>query len=332
LFPESIGMSNQLAIKVDVDTDRGTRLGVPRLADLLEEYSVPACFLFSLGPDNTGRAIRRVFRPGFLGKVGRTSVLSMYGFRTLLNGVLIPGPMIGRRNESVIRSIGKRGFEVGIHCHDHVKWQDYIRTMPLGKVEREFRSAQKEFERIFGFRAATAGAPGWQTGQYGRMVYDEEKLLYASDSRGEYPYFPFVDGYVSKTLEIPTTLPTLDELLGRSEFPEEGIVDHYLSLLRGDRLNVLTIHAEIEGMSKEPLFRSLLEKCNGLGVSFVRLEDIAKEILENRFQVPFEAMERGSIDGRSGLVAMQSKMFTKDTQPTSQSIPIFDAAENPSVS
>ncbi len=319
-------MSYRLAIKVDVDTDRGTRLGVPRLADLLEKYSVPACFLFSLGPDNTGRAIRRVFRPGFLGKAGRTSVLSMYGFRTLLNGVLIPGPMIGRRNESVIRSIGERGFEVGIHCHDHVKWQDSVRTMPLGEVEREFKSAQTEFQRIFGFRAATAGAPGWQTGQYGRMVYDKGNLLYASDSRGEYPYFPYVDGYVCKTLEIPTTLPTLDELLGRSEYPEEKIVDHYLSLLRADRLNVLTIHAEIEGMSKEPLFSSLLEKCSDLGVSFVKLEDIAKVILKNRFQVPFEAMERGSIDGRSGLVAMQSKMLAKATRLTSHSIPMLGSA------
>lgn len=322
-------MKYKLAIKVDVDTDRGTRLGVPRLAHLLEEYGVPACFLFSLGPDNTGRAIRRVFQPGFLGKIGRTRVISMYGLRTLLNGILIPGPMIGRRNESVIKSIGKRGFEVGIHCHDHVKWQDCVRAMPLGEVEQEFKSAQIEFKRIFGFRAVTAGAPGWQTCQYGRMVYDKANLLYASDSRGEYPYFPFVDGYVSKTLEIPTTLPTLDELLGRNEFPEEKIVDHYLSLLRGDRLNVLTIHAEIEGMSKVRLFRSLLEKCNGLGVSFVRLEDIAKEILENRFQVPFEAMERGSIDGRSGLVAMQSRMLAKATRLTSQSLATCDKTVTP---
>ena len=33
-----------------------------------------ATFLFSLGPDHTGRAIKRVFRPGFFGKVRRTSV------------------------------------------------------------------------------------------------------------------------------------------------------------------------------------------------------------------------------------------------------------------
>ena len=54
-----------LAIKIDVDTDRGTRIGVPNLVALFDEFGVKATFLFSLGPDNTGRAIKRIFRPGF---------------------------------------------------------------------------------------------------------------------------------------------------------------------------------------------------------------------------------------------------------------------------
>ena len=81
-----------LAIKIDVDTDRGTRIGVPNLLDLFDEFNIKTTFLFSLGPDNTGRAIKRIFRPGFLTKVSRTSVVSTYGLRTLLNGILLPGP------------------------------------------------------------------------------------------------------------------------------------------------------------------------------------------------------------------------------------------------
>ena len=50
----------RLALKVDVDTDRGTREGVPNLVAELRAAGVPACFLFSLGPDQTGRAITRV--------------------------------------------------------------------------------------------------------------------------------------------------------------------------------------------------------------------------------------------------------------------------------
>ncbi|HXL83480.1 MAG TPA: 4-deoxy-4-formamido-L-arabinose-phosphoundecaprenol deformylase, partial [Casimicrobiaceae bacterium] len=54
-----------LALKIDVDTLRGTREGVPTLVELLRRHKAGATFLFSVGPDHTGRAIKRVFRPGF---------------------------------------------------------------------------------------------------------------------------------------------------------------------------------------------------------------------------------------------------------------------------
>ena len=92
-------MTPNIAIKIDVDTERGTRIGIPNLLTLLKELQIPATFYLSLGPDNTGRAIKRIFRKGFLKKVSRTSVISTYGIRTLLNGVLLPGPHIGKKHE-----------------------------------------------------------------------------------------------------------------------------------------------------------------------------------------------------------------------------------------
>ena len=93
-----------LALKIDVDTLRGTREGVPNLVPLLKKYGAGATFLFSLGPDHTGRAIKRVFRPGFFGKVRRTSVVRHYGLKTLLYGTVLPGPDIGRRAREVMRA------------------------------------------------------------------------------------------------------------------------------------------------------------------------------------------------------------------------------------
>jgi len=156
-------MPIRLALKVDVDTDRGTRIGVPNLAADCREFGAPACFLFSLGPDQTGRAITRVFRPGFFGKVSRTNVVGLYGIRTLLNGTLLPAPHIGRRNAGVMRAVRDAGFEVGIHSHNHYRWQDYVQRMPLEAVRAEFAAARAEFRRIFGSEALTAGAAGRST-------------------------------------------------------------------------------------------------------------------------------------------------------------------------
>ena len=295
----------RLAIKVDVDTDRGTRQGVPALLDLFDELKVRATFLFSLGPDNTGRAIRRIFRPGFFSKVSRTSVVSTYGLRTLLNGVLWPGPHIGRRNEAVMRAARDRGHEVGIHCYDHIRWQDGLSSMTRAQVQTEWDKARREFERIFGEPAKTAGAAGWQANHLSLAAYDEANLLYASDARGTQAFFPRAHGVVFKTLQIPTTLPTLDELLGRPEYPRAKLVDQYLGWTQPQRLNTLTTHAEIEGMSQLDFFRQLLLQARQKNIQFVRLDDLARELLAEPGKVPVCDVVAGEIDGRSGTLAVQ---------------------------
>ena len=303
-----MSMKPVLALKVDVDTERGTREGVPALVRLLEEFGIPATFLFSLGPDNTGKAITRIFRPGFFKKVSRTSVLQTYGLRTLLSGTFLPAPHIGRRNAGILRDVQQRGYEVGIHCYDHYHWQDHLFQFSLEETREQFRRARGEFFRIFGCEAQCAGAPGWQASEASKQVYDEAELLYASDSRGKQPFFPKVGDRVFKTLEIPTTLPTFDELLGRPEFPDESIPSHYLGLLRRDQPNVMTIHAEIEGGFKLPLFANLIRAALDLGCCFVRMEEIADDVLGDGGAAGICPIHMGSIDGRSGTLALQGKV------------------------
>ena len=294
-----------LSIKVDVDTDRGTRIGVPNLLALCDEFRVRATFLFSLGPDNTGRAIKRIFRPGFLSKVSRTSVVSTYGIHTLLNGLLLPSPHIGRRNEGVMRAARDRGHETGIHCYDHTRWQDGLARMTRAEVFEEFGKARKEFERIFSKPASTAGSAGWQANGFSLAANDDAGLLYASDSRGSGPFYPRIGDTVYKTLQIPTTLPTLDELLGLPEFPDDRIVDYYLSLLRPDAPNIITIHAELEGMKKLALFRAFLARIRARSVEIIRLDDFAKDLLRNPSAIPICELVAGSVKGRSGTLAVQ---------------------------
>jgi undecaprenyl phosphate-alpha-L-ara4FN deformylase len=298
-------MPIRIALKVDVDTERGTREGVPNLVADLRGSGVPACFLFSLGPDQTGRAITRLFRPGFFAKVSRTSVMKTYGIRTLLNGTLLPAPHIGRRHGPGMAAVRHAGFETGIHAFNHYRWQDHVHRMRPGEIAAEFTAARREFARVLGVDAHAAGAAGWQSNARSREVYDRAGLLYASDTRGAYPFFPCIGGRVFDTLEIPTTLPTFDELLGRVEFPDERIVPHYVSLLRADRLNVFTLHAEIEGMGRRRLWRELLAAWKARGVEFVRLDALARELLANQAAIPVCDQIMAPVDGRPGQVATQ---------------------------
>ncbi len=152
----------RIVLKIDVDTLRGTREGVPNLARLLDKYHARATFLFSLGPDHTGWALRRVFRPGFLKKVSRTSVVEHYGIKTLMYGVLLPGPDIGRRAVAEMRAVHEAGFECGIHTWDHVYWQDNVRAGNREWTAGQMQRSHARFAEIFGTPPVTHGAAGWQ--------------------------------------------------------------------------------------------------------------------------------------------------------------------------
>ena len=153
------GTSVLLALKIDVDTLRGTREGVPNLVALLAKHGAGATFLFSLGPDHTGRAIKRVFRPGFFGKVRRTSVVQHYGVKTLLYGTLLPGPDIGRRAADVMRASRDAGFEIGIHTWDHVRWQDGVGRRRRRVDARRDAARLRSLHRHLRDRAARRTAP-----------------------------------------------------------------------------------------------------------------------------------------------------------------------------
>jgi peptidoglycan/xylan/chitin deacetylase (PgdA/CDA1 family) len=287
----------KLAIKVDVDTFRGTQEGVPRLVDLLKKHRAGGTFLFSLGPDHTGRAMRRVFRPGFFSKVSRTSVLEHYGVRTLLYGTLLPGPDIGIRCADILRKTRAEGFEVGIHCWDHVRWQDFVAEKDREWTEREMVLACNRFAEIFGEAPRTWGAAGWQTNAHAARF--QQLFDYASDTRGSGPFQPVWNGRALGCPQIPTTLPTLDELIGL----HDDVVQHLLSL-SGHGDHVFTAHAELEGGKLLDMFGRLLEGWKAQGYRLVSTEMIFRSLPT---RLPACEVTYGEVPGRSGTLALQGK-------------------------
>jgi peptidoglycan/xylan/chitin deacetylase (PgdA/CDA1 family) len=293
----------KLALKVDVDTWRGTRDGVPRLVELFKRHGAGATFLFSLGPDHTGRAMKRVFRKDFLSKVSRTSVLRHYGLRTLLYGTLLPGPDIGRRGASAMRAVRAAGFEVGVHCWDHVRWQDGVAFADADWTEREMRRARERFTSIFRQLPKTWGAAGWQTNRHAAWV-EEQDCDYASDTRGRGPFRPLWDGIAIGCPQLPTTLPTLDELIGRDGIEESNVAAHLLSLTAQPRPHVFTAHAELEGGALLEAFDSLLRGWKEQGYELVAMRSLFESL--DLAQLPRHDVVYGEIPGRSGKVALQA--------------------------
>jgi undecaprenyl phosphate-alpha-L-ara4FN deformylase len=294
-----------IALKVDVDTLRGTREGVPRLVTILRMAGARATFLFSLGPDHTGRAILRVFRPGFLSKVARTSVLEHYGLRTLLYGVLLPGPDIGKREAATLRAVRDAGFEVGVHCWDHIDWQDHLLRRDAEWTARQMKRAVDRHTEVFGSPPRLHGAAGWQFNPAAAQAQSALGIRVASDTRGSEPFIPVSeDGLPLGPAQFPTTLPTLDELIGIDGIDGDNVHAHLLSLTADpDRDHVYTLHAELEGMKLMPAFERLLQGWKAQGHSLVALGDLAAAT--ELSELPRHRLAQGEVGGRSGLLAVQ---------------------------
>jgi peptidoglycan/xylan/chitin deacetylase (PgdA/CDA1 family) len=327
----------RIGLKVDVDTLRGTREGVPRLSALLQKHGLQATFYFSVGPDNTGRALRRVFRKGFAEKVARTSVVKHYGIKTLMYGVLLPGPHIGLRAGDVMRGVHDAGFEVGLHTFDHVRWQDYVANATASWTRTEFERGLEAFHQVFGFAPASHAAAGWQINTHGLELEREYGLKFASDTRGRTPFWPTLAEGGESCLQLPTTLPTFDELLGRDGVTESNIAERMFerSLTAaqeaaaepgaehtgsehtgagapgaGGEVQVFTLHAELEGMRLLAAFDDLLRRWRDAGARLGGMGELHAEVQHR--PLPHQPVQMGTVAGRSGRLAVQSP---RDVRP-----------------
>ena len=289
-----------VGIRVDVDTLRGTRIGVPNLIKLFARNKVLASFFFSVGPDNMGRHLWRLLRPAFLIKMLRTKAASLYGWDILLRGTLYPGPVIGRRCSEMIRATAEAGHEVGLHACDHHKWQTRLEGMGKEAVLAEIQKGYDLLTNILERQPDCFAAPAWRITSEALQVLDQFPFRFESDCRGHSVFRPVVNGQPMSHFQVPTTLPTYDELIG-VECTPETYNDYLLSLIRPDSLNVLTIHAEAEGSSCLSLFQDFLDKARQQDITFMPLGDI----LSSSSETGQALLRKATIAGRDGWMACQ---------------------------
>jgi peptidoglycan/xylan/chitin deacetylase (PgdA/CDA1 family) len=289
----------KLGLRIEVATLRGTRRAVPRIAAALKEAHASATFLFSLGSDHTGRA---------LNSLPRVPRLKCYGLAALLSGTLLPGANIGRRGADAMRLVRAEGHEAGILAHDRVRWLKCIAGADEAWTAAEMRRARERYEEIFGTPALTHGAPGWRMNRYAFRYTQRLGFQHCSDTRGTGPFIPVVRGEIVACPQLPTTLPTLDELLAKGNTPDEA-VQRLLDASRDPAPtgHVYALRAEVEGTVFAPALRALLAGWHALGYQVVSLNDYAAGL--NLSRLPRCVVMEDSVAAAPGSVTLQGREF-----------------------
>ncbi|MCL1893520.1 MAG: polysaccharide deacetylase family protein [Holophagaceae bacterium] len=290
-----------LSLRVDVDTLEGSIKGIPNLLRMLDSHQMQASFYFSFGPDNSGKALRRIFRRGFLSKMRRTGAAKLYSLKTMLYGTLLPAPLIHPRAKAEMQAVQAAGHEVAIHAWDHVQYHDLLDKKSREWLHDWFMRAHNAFENVFSMKARAAVSPAWRCNENTLEIQEQYKLDYAGDCRGIDVFYPIVNNKTLTTLQVPTTLPTLDEILGLNGMSPSESNEYIQNLIKDDALNVYALHTEVEGGALRDTFVSFLD---GLIDRQIRVKTVGDWVPELKAcNPPAREITRRIIEGRAGWVS-----------------------------
>jgi undecaprenyl phosphate-alpha-L-ara4FN deformylase len=285
---EATGLQKLLGLKIDVDTYRGMRDGVPSLLKILDKLGVKATFYLSIGPDASGRAVLNLFRNFlFLRKMWRTNAVGLYGLRTALYGTLIPSPMIALSFPGIVNDIVTGGHEVQFHAWDHRRWQDELPRRSAAWIREWFARGVEGFIELTNAAPTSFGAPAWLVDDRVLEIIKDYDFDYLSCTRAGEPFIYDT----CRLVEIPSDLPCLEEV-GTEQWAESII-----GLLQSGGIHVLPLHAEVEGGIRQRCFEQLMEQILAMGYSVAPLKAIFETLPRETLSVRKYRMSM--IPGRS---------------------------------
>ncbi|WP_095497858.1 4-deoxy-4-formamido-L-arabinose-phosphoundecaprenol deformylase [Paraferrimonas haliotis] len=299
-----------VGLRIDVDTFKGTREGVPKLLQTLAKHNVEASFFFSVGPDNMGRHVWRLLKPKFLWKMLRSNAVGLYGLDILLCGTFWPGPNIGARLPHIIRQAAQpqpQGqHEIGLHAWDHHAWQAHIDKWDEQQLRRQIQLGVDALTNIIGRRPDCSAVAGWRCDERTVDIKQEFDFKYNSDCRGKALFYPLVNDGEPGTPQVPVNLPTYDEVVGQT-VAESEYNEFILKQMTAGQFNCYTIHAEVEGGIKADLFEQLLQDAKKRNIHFVPLGCL----LELEPVLQQDAVVKGPLAGREGWVGWQQSVIAE---------------------
>jgi peptidoglycan/xylan/chitin deacetylase (PgdA/CDA1 family) len=267
----------RIGLRISVATAHGAARAVPHLVELLKRHGAAATFYFNLGPDRRHR--------------------------------FLPAREVGARAKAGLATAREAGFEVGLYGWDATRWPHRIGSGDASWLESALSRACEAFEHLVGESPRTHAAPGWQTNRHVLRLTQRLGFHYAADTRGRYPFMPVCEAELALCPQLPTTLPTLDELVdggdARNETAYEPVLDATTG--RDDTNHVFALRAELGATILASAFERLLEGWRARDCEVVALRTLFDSLELAR--LPRHVVKPHELASRAGTCAVQGPPF-----------------------
>jgi peptidoglycan/xylan/chitin deacetylase (PgdA/CDA1 family) len=271
----------KIGLRITVATARGARDGVPRLIELLGRHSASGTFYFNLGPARFHH--------------------------------WLPGRSVGTRAAAALRSVRDAGHELGLYGWDPARWRHLAGRDGERWVEMAMRRGCEAFERLAGEPPRTHAAPYWRTARRALRLTQQLGFDFASDVRGSGPFMPVCDAELVLCPQLPTTLPTFDELVGSAGTTAETVHERILAAgeppsgSAPETGHVFALPAESGAARHAPGFERLLEGWRARGHEVMSMRELFNSLDLRR--LPRCALDLGAAPRNGGAPATQGGPF-----------------------
>jgi undecaprenyl phosphate-alpha-L-ara4FN deformylase len=285
----------RVALKIDVASWRALRVGVPSLFKLLDRYAVKATFFFPLGVDDAGRRPLCAWRHRH-----------RLGYSALLYGTLLPGRAMAADSRRLASEARAEGHEVGVIGYSPAAFAHRLAFAAPARVRADVARLHSACLEPPFDDAPPLAVAGWQTHPELVAALTPSRFRYSSMSRGRFPFYPMLQGRRSQVPELPTTLPSLGEVLAVDGVTSENAHAYLYAESRHilPMGHVYSASADHEGIDALAVFERLLVMWKGQGGDIQTMG--ARLAALDAARLPHHLLGWGAVDGSGRHLAMQS--------------------------
>ena len=257
-------MKKEFVIRIDLESEKGIKEGLPKILNLFREERVKGSFYLVMGGESNIFEILK--NKGELKTAGERRI-KIWSVWDKLRMVLFPIDFT-KKNKNLLKKIILEGHELGLHGWKHREWTRNLEEM---NIERRLNQMISRYKNYFGTNPRSWTSPGFNTPK--RVLHELEKrgIKFISDFNKKKNF--------GKIKNIPITLfgensmPFIEYWVSGRKNDNE-ILEIFKKEIKNKKFVSFYFHGMFEGRFKIDLLREIIKELKRKGFINKRVIDL----------------------------------------------------------